>query len=120
MADRSTQPGAGFAVRDEALAAYVRDASRIATDLDGFQHREIPTARDLPADAFGPLAKTCGLTTAVVRFCGRATDAAHAIGSTVHGIESGVDEARKHYKATEHAVAERLAAHHSGHQGAKA
>jgi hypothetical protein len=113
MADRSTQAGAGFAVRDEALAAYARDASRLATDLAGFQHREFRTAHDLPTDAFGPLAHTVGFTTAVVRFCGRATDTAHAIGTSVHGIESGVDEARKHYQAVEHAVAARLAAHHS-------
>ena len=110
MADQPTGAGAGFAVRDEALADYARAAGRIAADLSGFAQRELPTARRLPADAFGPLAHTTGFTAELTRLCGRVTDTAHAVGATVHSIESGVDETRQHYRATEQRVAARLAA----------
>jgi hypothetical protein len=110
MADQPRSAGAGFAVRDEALAQYAREAGRIATDLSGFAQRELPTARALPADAFGPLAHTCGFTPALVTFCGRATDTAHAIGATVRSIESGVDATRQHYRAAEQGVAAGVAA----------
>lgn len=113
MAEHSS--GSGFAVRDEALHAYVTAAGRIAADLAGFAHRELPTARDLPADAFGPLAHTTGFTTALARFAHRAVDSAHALAATVHDIESGVDKTRKHYEAAEHAVAAGLAGRKDTH-----
>lgn len=110
MADQPNGGGAGFAVRDEALADFGTAAGRIAGELSGFGQRELPTARQLPTDAFGPLAHTCGFTSALVRVCDRATDTAHALGVTVHGIQSGVDQTRAHYRAVEQTVATRMAA----------
>ncbi|HEX3588291.1 MAG TPA: hypothetical protein VHV74_01575 [Pseudonocardiaceae bacterium] len=98
MAEHSS----GFAVRDEALGAYVSAAGRIAADLAGFAHRELPTVRDLPAGAFGPLAHTTGFTEALTRFAHRAVENAHALGTTVRSIESGVDENRRRYEAADH------------------
>lgn len=104
MADHATRAGGGFAVRDEALATYARTASRIATELAGFGHHELQTARTLPADAFGPLAHTAGFTEAVLRFAGRATDSAHAIGANVHHVASIMDETVHRYRAAEKSV----------------
>jgi hypothetical protein len=104
MAAQAKRSG-GFAVRDEALATYVRTSGRIATELAGFGQHELGTVRTLPADAFGPLAHTVGFTEAVVRFAHLATDSAHAIGATVHNIESTVDEMVHRYRAAERSVA---------------
>lgn len=113
MAQHSS--GSGFAVRDEALADYVAAAGRIATDLADFAQRELPTTRRLPDDAFSPLAHTTGFTDALVRFGHRAVDSAHALATTLHDVESGVDETRKHYLATEHAAAAQLTARKDTH-----
>lgn len=110
MADHST--GTGFAVRDDALGAYAKAAGRIATDLTDFAQRELPTARHLPADAFGPLADSTGFTAALVRFGHRTTDVAAALGATMHDIESGVERTLAHYRSTEHSVAARLTTEH--------
>jgi hypothetical protein len=100
----------GFTVRDEALGAYPAAVHPIATDLGGFGHRQLPTARALPKDAFGGLAHDTGFTAAVTRFCDRATDAAHGIGTAVHELAAGVEQARAHYRATEQHATDRLAA----------
>jgi hypothetical protein len=111
-----TAAGSGFAVRDDALAAYVEAARALATDLAGCAGRELSTARELPADAFGRLAHTTGFTAALVRFCGHATDTAHALAETMRHIESTMDETLRNYRATERAVAEHIAAqHHAAH-----
>lgn len=110
MAAQAKRAGGGFAVRDEALAAYVRTAGRVATELAAFGHRELRTARTLPSDAFGPLAHAVGFTQAVVRFAGRATDSAHAIGATVHDMESVVEDTVHRYRATERSVAATMGA----------
>jgi hypothetical protein len=100
----------GFTVRDEALGAYAAQISPIAADLGGFGHRELPTGRSLPKDAFGSLAHDAGFTAAVTRFCDLATSAAHGIGTGVHELAAGVEQARAHYRATEQHVTDRLAA----------
>jgi hypothetical protein len=99
---------AGYAVRDDALADYATAAGKIATDLSGFGHHELSTARTLPTDAFGSLAHQTGFTGAVVAFCGHATDAAHTIGAEVHDLAAGVDTARANYENTEHQTAARF------------
>jgi hypothetical protein len=100
----------GFTVRDDALRAYAAAVRPIAADLGGFGHRELPTARSLPKDAFGGLAHDTGFTAAVTRFCDRATEAAHGIGTAVHELAAGVDQARAHYRATEQQTTDHLAA----------
>lgn len=108
MPEDSTSAGSGFAVREQALAAFASTAGRIAAELDGFAHRELGTATDLPTNALSPLAHTSGFTAALVRFCGRVTDTAHGIGAAVHEIESAVESVRAHYHDTDRTVADRL------------
>jgi hypothetical protein len=101
----------GFTVRDEALGAYPAAVHPIAADLGGFGHRQLPTLlAGLPKDAFGGLAHDTGFTAAVTRFSDRAIAAAHGIGTGVHELAVGVEQARAHYRATEQHVTDRLAA----------
>jgi hypothetical protein len=98
----------GFAVHGPALTAFTSTAGRVATELDGFAHRELGTASTLSTNALSPLAHTSGFTPALLRFCQRVTDTAHGLGGAVHDIASTLHSVGQNYHATEHTVAHHL------------
>lgn len=108
MAEHPTSSGSGFAVHGPGLTAYTRTAGHVATELDGFAHTELGAGRGLPAEALSPLAHTSGFTPAFIRFCERAVDTAHALGSALHDVEATVRTARDNYLKTDKAAAEHL------------
>lgn len=91
-----------------ALTAYASTAGRVATELDGFAHRELATASTLPTNALSPLAHTSGFTPALLRFCQHVTDTAHELGDAVHDIAATLHSVGKNYHDTEHTVAGHL------------
>lgn len=108
MAEHHASGGSGFAVRRPALTAFTTTAGRVATELDGFAHRELGTASTLPTNALSPLAHTSGFTPALLSFCRRVTDTAHELGNAVHDIESALHSVHADYHATEQTVAHHL------------
>lgn len=99
---------AGFAVRDDALANCAKDAGRIAAELRTLAREDLRTVRGLPEDAFGPLARTTGFTSALTRLSGRIGSATEALAADLSEIESNVDSTRHDYRATERMITSRL------------
>lgn len=99
---------AGFAVRDDALANCAQDVARIATELRRLAREELRTVRSLPEDAFGPLARATGFTSALTRLSDRIGSATQALAADLSEIKSNMYITRRDYRSAEHTVTARL------------